>query len=177
MVKEKEGEKRKIINKEFSKRTFIVLVAVIAFFAALSFLKSDKTPNYWVDNISFDIYEYQKEDQTTNSVILYFNLFSNKHHEAIVKRQFLSNTTVDDALDLSSRIYFKCHNKKDNEFYYFDVKAVDSNHLFTFEVIENGLKTYNNQDELKRTNMIEIDNEKIKQNANNIDYCSFIGIE
>ena len=152
MKKNNKGKKE--VNN-FCKYLVIILVVIIIIILAY---KRD-VPNYWVDNVYLDTYTYNGETKVT----LYYHLISDINHKNNEMKK--------------GAPYFKCHNKKDDSFYY--IIALESKKKINSDVSEEilGINDLDNYDKKQYNNSYEVINNEIIDNIKDIDYCTYLGID
>ena len=170
--------KKKMKEKDSRKEKMIIIVLVIIILLLLiriNKLTDENKASYWVKDIRLESYIYHDGGVDVPRSILYFNVFSNKENQIKKKTSFLGSVSSNNVLEAETVLYFRCHNKVTNDFYYIGVNNEKDEHFgFKFDVIDN--PSLGNTKEITN-NFIEIKNENINNNSQNIDYCEFIGMD
>jgi hypothetical protein len=154
MVKKKKNDN--IFNYKYIMGFLIIIIIILL----IDLANSKKVINYHVNNIKLDNYIFTSNEEKQPKATLYFNLYSNSNSHKLNK---------------FADIFFRCHNKITDEFYYLDV--FDRKEGFNIEHVDSVNINYLEDNNSTSNNTFEIDNSVINENAKDIDYCSFIGIE
>ena len=155
----------------FSVKYVIVFLIIIIVLLILNNNKGENI-NYWVDGVYLESYTYYNEKIATPRSILHFNLFSDKESNIVKRSLFGGETTYYNKLDPSKQLYFKCHNKTYDEFYYFYVSNEEEGLTVTVKDNTLSLDTYSSD----YNNFYEVKDQIVNENAKEIDYCTFLGI-
>ncbi len=167
---EKKVEKGNLLENRYVTMILIALVIVLA----IKLQRKEDRPNYWVDNVYLESYDYNENNVTTKKAELYFNLLSDKPSEVKDSKSFLGTSSKNNTLDYNKILNFTCHNKVTNDVYH--IEAFDKEEGLRVALSEGGITENSLSNEKSYNNHIIIENQKIIENVDNIDYCSFIGI-
>ena len=168
MAKKKEKEEKKSwLDYKF----IIIILVIVIVFLTIRLNDEDNKINYWVDNVHFETHTFYDEDKPITKSVLYFNLLSDKV-SSIKERGLFTESTTTNKLDLNSALYFKCHNKVYDEFYYLSV--FDYRVGLNVTLDKNGplegrpLGDFNNH--------YEIQDSIVNEYAKDIDNCVYLGM-
>lgn len=156
--------------KKYNISRYVIVILIIVI--AVLLYNDEKEPNFWVDNIKFHGYIYNDNGVEVPKASLSFDLISDKPHDLVIKRTLFSSSTKSNTMDFNTNVYFKCHNKMNDDFYLIDV--FDYENGLHLGVDKDGPKLNSNPN--NGYNYYEIKNQTIIDNAMDIDYCTFLSI-